>query len=141
MDEIGLTRKEIASLLIKHGDDFVCCKERAGSTYLNNTPEVRIASSGAAMRKQIDGGDFTMRVVVHRLIAPDKEMALWVVFLKAKFGARSPGGTLKSDLAYEVIAPAPPQLLALHQAGVVKTASKGRVLPPKKTIKDRKDTI
>ena len=141
MDEIGLSDKTIARMLAKHGANFVCCKERAGSTSINNTPEVRIASSGASMRKQIDSGDFTMKVSVHRLIKPANEEAMWTVSLKAKFGARSPGGTPRSDLTYEVTGPAPPQLLALHEAGQVKVSSKAKNLPPKKTIKDRKDTI
>ena len=142
MDEIGLSEKEIASLLAKHGDDFVCCKERAGSTHINNTPEARIPSSGAAMRRQIDSGDFTISVSEHGLVKPASEEAAWVVFLKAKFGARSPGGgTPRSDLTYEVTGPTPRQLLVLHEAGQVKASSKAKNLPPKKTIKDRKDTI
>jgi len=30
MVDIGLTTKELARLLVKHGEEFVCCKERAG---------------------------------------------------------------------------------------------------------------
>lgn len=141
MNEFGLMTKDIVRLLVKHGEQFVCCKERASVSYLDcGAPEHRIASSGAAMRRQIDSADFTVRVSLHSLIKPANDKGMWSVFLKAKFGARSPGGARRSDMIYEIVGPTPAQLLALHESAQIVLASDVRQLP-KRTIKTRTDIL
>jgi hypothetical protein len=142
MNEFGLTTREIVRLLVKHGEQFVCCKERASVSYLDcGAPERRIASSGVAMRKQIDSADFTVRVSLHGFVKPANEKGIWSVFLNAKFAARSIGGARRSDMIYEVVGPTPAQLLAFHQSDQVALASKVKKLGRKRTIKTRTDIL
>jgi hypothetical protein len=142
MDEIGLPRKEIVRLLVKHGEDFACYKVRVGvSPWEAGASKRRIVSSGAALRKQVDSGDFYVSVQWDRYRKLADGRSMWSVSLKVKFGTFSPAGTRRADLEYDVVGPTPAQLRALHESDKLALASKVKGLPPKRTLKTRTDTL
>jgi hypothetical protein len=95
MDEIQLPTNELARLLVRHGEEFVCCKELMGISPLEaGVPDRRIPSSGVALRKQIESGDFRVSISLERHAKLANEKSMWLVALQAKFGARSPGGAI-----------------------------------------------
>jgi len=100
-----------------------------------------MTSSGAALRKQIDCGDFRVSVSFNRYASPANEKGMWWVSLKAKFGTCSPSGARRVDLTYDVVGPTPAQLVALHQREHLKLASAAKSLPQKKTIQNRADIL
>lgn len=97
MNEIQLPTSELARLLVKHGEEFVCCKEPVGVNPLAaGVPDRRIPSSGVALRKQIDSGDFRVSVSLDRYVKLANEKSMWSVALQVKSGALSPGGARRS---------------------------------------------
>ena len=142
MVDIGLTTKELARLLVKHGEEFVCCKEQAGVSPLEcGVPQRRMTSSGAALRKQIDCGDFRVIVSFNRYASPANEKGMWWVSLKAKFGTCSPSGSRRVDLTYDVVGPTPAQVLVLHEREKLMLASDVKGLPPEQTLQTRTDIL
>lgn len=142
MNALPLPAKAIALLLVKHGEDFICCKKLAGVSYLDCGAETekRVSSSAAAMRRQINSGDFTVKVSFYPAGREDV-LGEWSVSLAAKFGACSPRGIRRADMTYEVIAPEPARLLAIHESSQIARASKTPNVSPPRTIKNRTDTL
>ncbi|RNF30016.1 hypothetical protein NM04_14825 [Massilia aurea] len=142
MKALPLRDQEIALLLVKHGEEFTCCKRLVGVSYLDCGAETekRISSSAAAMRRQVNSGDFRVKVSFYPSGHEDGQ-GEWLVSLVARFGARSPQGTPRTDMAYEVIAPVPAQLLALHEASQIARASKPSNSSPRRAVKNRIDTL
>lgn len=142
MADIGLTTKEIVRLLVEQGEKFVCCKERVGVSPLEcGVAERRIPSSGAALAKQVKSASFRMSASLDSPVDAMAGKATWTVFLKAKFGARSPGGARRVDLTYEIVGPTPSQLLGFHEREKLVLASDVTGLPPEKTLETRADIL
>lgn len=142
MKDFPLRDQDIALLLVKHGEEFTCCKRLAGVSHLDCGAETekRICSSAAAMRRQVTSGDFRVKVSFYPSGREDGQ-GEWLVSLVARFGVRSPQGNPREDMAYEVFAPAPAQLLALHEASQIARASKPSNSSPRRSVKNRTDTL
>lgn len=140
MDE-ELTKQEIVRLLLKHGTDFKVEQPPSHSDYLNAGATGRsYASSADSLARQIKCGDFRFGMPSD-LPADANGFCRWLIHLEARLTARTALGRIRADLFYELIGPSKDFLRELRADEQVAAIAKARKLPPKKTLKKRRDTI
>lgn len=140
MEEV-LTKQEIVRLLLKYGTDFKVEKPPSDSDYLNAGATGRAyASSADSLRRQIKCGDFRLGMPSD-LQADENGFCRWIIHLEARLTAKTPLGRRRTDLFYELIGPSKELLRELRADEQVSAIAKARKLPPKKTLKQRRDTI
>jgi hypothetical protein len=139
--EDALTKQEIIRLLLRYGADFKVEKPPSDSDYLNAGATGRsYASSADSLRRNINCGDFRFGMPSD-LQADVNGFCRWLIHLEARLMAKTPLGRRRTDLFYELIGPSKELLRELRADEQVAAIAKSKKLPPKKSLKERHDTI
>lgn len=140
-NESTLDDAEVLRLLIKYGTDFDVERTPDPGLVHGFAPKPRVcASSGASLRKQINSGDFEVGSPRARSSAGG-DVCRWGIVLRARPYAKTPARVHRTNLYYELTGPTPEALRELHADEQVKAVAMEKKLPPKKSLKDRKDTM